>query len=81
MLAKTMEEAAVRGIHRLVGVYIPTAKNAMVADHYEKLGFQKIPTENGGQTVWEMKVSSYSPPSLCMRCEDRLSRSTVSNNH
>jgi hypothetical protein len=53
----------------------------MVADHYEKLGFQKIPTENGGQTVWEMKVSSYSPPSLCMRYEDRLSRSTVSNNH
>jgi FkbH-like protein len=81
MLAKTIQEATARGIRRLVGVYIPTAKNAMVADHYGKLGFQNVTTENGGQTVWEIEVSSYSPPLLSMRYEDRFSRGAVSNNH
>jgi predicted enzyme involved in methoxymalonyl-ACP biosynthesis len=81
MLEKTMQEAAARGIHRLIGIYIPTAKNAMVADHYGKLGFQKVTTENGGQTVWEIEVSSYSSPLLSMKYEDRFSRGTGSNNH
>jgi FkbH-like protein len=32
-------QAAAMGAERLIGTYIPTAKNAMVADHYQKLGF------------------------------------------
>jgi FkbH-like protein len=32
-------QAAAMGAERLIGTYIPTAKNPMVADHYQKLGF------------------------------------------
>jgi FkbH-like protein len=38
------------GARRLVGEYIPTKKNAMVKDHYAKLGFAPLPgsLRNGG---------------------------------
>lgn len=39
----------------LVGEYIPTLKNKLVADHYEQLGF----TKNGD--LWLMNVASYEP--------------------
>ncbi len=29
-----------RGVARLVGEYLPTARNAMVKDHYPRLGFE-----------------------------------------
>ena len=32
-------EAAKLGATRLIGEYIPTKKNAMVRDHYPRLGF------------------------------------------
>jgi FkbH-like protein len=34
------ERARQRGIRRLVGIYLPTAKNALVREHYRQLGFQ-----------------------------------------
>ncbi len=39
MLTQIVEAARRRGIRRLLGSYLPTAKNGMVADHYTKLGF------------------------------------------
>ncbi len=36
------------GAQRLIGEYIPTAKNGMVKDHYSKLGFQAIEGSNSG---------------------------------
>jgi FkbH-like protein len=45
-------QARARGAGRLVGVYRPTERNGMVADHYAKLGFQACdlpaPGEDGG---------------------------------
>lgn len=42
-IVNTMVETARNaGFERVVGEYIPTAKNAMVSDLYEKLGFTKI---------------------------------------
>lgn len=38
-LAVIEAQAASRGITSLIGEYIPTAKNGMVATHYERLGF------------------------------------------
>ncbi|HEY1931738.1 MAG TPA: HAD-IIIC family phosphatase [Acetobacteraceae bacterium] len=43
------QEAAKLGARRLVGTYIPTKKNAMVKDHYAKLGFAAM-SETGGNT-------------------------------
>jgi predicted enzyme involved in methoxymalonyl-ACP biosynthesis len=62
MLDAVVEQAAALGIRQLRGRYIPTSKNAMVADHYRKLGFEHVATdpENGG-SVWTLSLSSYSP--------------------
>jgi FkbH-like protein len=48
-----VEAARHRGYKRLVGEYIPTAKNGMVAGHYEGLGF----TEREG--LWVLEVDDF----------------------
>jgi hypothetical protein len=37
-----VQQARALGCERLIGVYRPTAKNAMVRDHYPRLGFAPI---------------------------------------
>jgi FkbH-like protein len=72
MLAKVVNEAQKRRVTRLIGTYIPTAKNGMVADHYKKLGFAHIATGDG-QTRWSLETVSFSAPKLSMRVDDRMS--------
>ncbi len=43
-----VSEARKLGARRLVGEYIPTKKNAMVKDHYAKLGFFPMETDASG---------------------------------
>lgn len=62
-LAEIAAEAAKKGAKILQGRYIPTAKNAMVADHYKKLGFTPV-SENGGETVWSLALDGYKSPDL-----------------
>ena len=38
---RSSSSARARGIRKIVGVYIPSKKNGLVADHYRKLGFQR----------------------------------------
>jgi FkbH-like protein len=70
MLAKVVAAAKERGVQRLIGTYIPTAKNGMVADHYKKLGFEEIGTSTENRTRWELTVAAYSAPALPMRIEE-----------
>jgi len=44
------------GAKNLVGEYIPTRKNGMVGDHYERLGFSVIKREQGGRYEATMPV-------------------------
>jgi FkbH-like protein len=39
MFERLVEAAAARGIKKLIGIYVPAAKNALVARHYEQMGF------------------------------------------
>ncbi len=39
MFDALIEQCQARGVHTIVGVFIPSKKNKMVADHYLKLGF------------------------------------------
>jgi predicted enzyme involved in methoxymalonyl-ACP biosynthesis len=39
-------------VKRLVGIYRPTEKNAMVQDHYAKLGFSRIEEDSSGSSRW-----------------------------
>jgi FkbH-like protein len=43
-------------IRKLVGRYIPTERNQLVEDHYEKLGFALSAREPNGTTTWELDV-------------------------
>lgn len=45
------------GIKRIVGEYLPTAKNQMVEDHYLNLGFTKI--DGTATAQYELCVAAY----------------------
>ena len=53
-------EALRLGARRLVGVYIPSAKNGMVREHYAKLGFTQT-GERDGRTEWELSLAGWTP--------------------
>jgi FkbH-like protein len=42
MMDRLEEAARARGIYEIVGVFRPTAKNGLVKDHYDQLGFERI---------------------------------------
>jgi FkbH-like protein len=53
VLDRLVEAAREDGACRLIGEYLPTAKNGLVKDHYSSLGFCSV----GGQ--WELTLSQY----------------------
>lgn len=55
MVALTRE----RGYKRIVGEYLPTAKNTMVKDHYASLGF--TPLKGAEASRYELSVADYQP--------------------
>lgn len=50
MVAKARE----KGYHRIVGEYLPTLKNGMVKDHYDRLGFTPL-----GNGRYELDLETY----------------------
>jgi FkbH-like protein len=58
MLDLLAQEVSARGGQRLVGHYIPTAKNGMVKDHYAGLGFEALDANGAGETRWVLKLES-----------------------
>jgi FkbH-like protein len=58
MLALLADQARARGCDRLRGSYVPTAKNALVADLYPRLGFQ---SDAEGRTDWVIRVEDVPP--------------------
>ena len=51
-----LKEACRRGCARVLGCYIPTAKNHMVAGHYAALGFELSGGTEGSTTYWTRAV-------------------------
>ena len=77
-LAHLAAAAASEGAKRLVGRYIPSAKNRMVAGHYQSLGFTLIATAKDGKTEWRLDLAGYEAPDLPMRIQDSaLARAKV----
>jgi FkbH-like protein len=54
-------EAKRLGAKRLLGDYIPTKKNGMVRDHYEKLGFAPLGGDASGATRAVLDLTSFVP--------------------
>ena len=63
MLDAVVERARAAGIETLLGYYLPTKKNGMVADHYEKLGFTRLASDAGGDDapVFSLSLAGYTP--------------------
>lgn len=63
MVATLLAAAKERGIARVRGRYLPTAKNGMVADLFPRLGFiEESRTADGAATfVWELRAREFPP--------------------
>lgn len=56
-LNQMVEAARSRGYKRIVGEYLPTPKNGMVANHYPELGFQPLEADTA---LWVLTLDNYS---------------------
>jgi len=66
-----VEAAAARGIRSLVAEFVPTAKNKVIADLYERLGFACMERSQDGRSLWELNIASYAPrPTTIKRASD-----------
>ena len=53
VLNTIVELAKKEGYTKLVGEYLPTAKNGMVKDHYKNFGFVEVDGK------WELELNSF----------------------
>ncbi|MDF3812582.1 MULTISPECIES: HAD-IIIC family phosphatase [Rhodopseudomonas] len=63
-LEALVQVAGLVGATGLIGEYIPTARNALVAPHYESLGFAPLAAREGqpeGATNWYFKIGERLP--------------------
>jgi predicted enzyme involved in methoxymalonyl-ACP biosynthesis len=76
MLDAVVERCLAAGIKRIVGTYLPTPKNGMVADFYLKLGFEADLIENselpGGATVWKLDAAGHQPKNRHIRVREHV---------
>ncbi len=62
MFDALVEQCQARSIRKIVGVYIPSKKNKMVAGHYASLGFTRVDGTTGDRELWHYDVPlHYSP--------------------
>jgi FkbH-like protein len=66
MLDAVIERAQAAGVTTLFGYYLPTKKNGMVADHYEKLGFtrQLSNATSDDAPVYTLSLTGYTPRNI-----------------
>ena len=64
VLAEIARHARRAGANSLIGTYAPSRKNALVADHYGRLGFKKERETSDGCTEWRILVRDVHNESL-----------------
>lgn len=63
ILAAVAEQARARGACELIGRYVPTPKNSMVKNHYEKLGFVRLDDDAAsGAELWHLALKQHATP-------------------
>lgn len=65
-LGVVAQAARTAGAKRLLGSYVPSAKNRMVADHFARLGFTRLSGEADGASEWELVLDGWEAPELPM---------------
>jgi FkbH-like protein len=61
------QEAQRFGAAKLIGEYLPTQKNNMVAHHYEKLGFEVTLLSSDGVSINSLPISDFKDRHVLMR--------------
>ena len=56
-----VEAARKRGARAVYAEYIPTPKNGVIRDLYQKLGFSAQPANDGDSTRWQALLTEYRP--------------------
>jgi predicted enzyme involved in methoxymalonyl-ACP biosynthesis len=64
MLGNLVEIARNRGVLSIKATYVPTAKNMMVSDHFDQLGFSRVDVAQSGIVKYELKLIDYRPIDL-----------------
>jgi FkbH-like protein len=65
------------GVQKVIGIYIPSKKNGMVAEHYDGLGFHRIESSPPERVLWEYAIPE--PYQAKTHCVQRTSgKPTVS---
>ena len=59
VLAEIAKAARQKGVAILHGRYLPTTKNAMVADHYAKLGFVEVERDAAGARLYRLDLDQF----------------------
>ena len=57
MMDGLVAKAQNAGLKKIIGYYYPTAKNNMVRDFYDRMGFTKVSEDNEGNTTWEFDLT------------------------
>jgi FkbH-like protein len=63
---KIFEYARAHNCKRVIGRYIPSAKNVMVKGFYEEFGFQRLDADGEG-TLWALDANHYVPRDVFIR--------------
>ena len=58
VLKEILAEALRRGVTEVFGTYLPTDRNALVVDHYRKLGFEQLSADPDGRTEWRIRTET-----------------------
>ncbi len=56
MMDELVRQASLKGIKKIFGYYYPTAKNNMVKNFYEQMGFSFVSEDEDHNTVWCFEV-------------------------
>ena len=75
MLDRAADAARDQGISRLIGVYVPTARNQLVADLFSRLGFSRR-GEDAGAVRYELALSAITAP-YCGYIRDKSANITA----
>ena len=76
LLGRGVEEAVLQEVEKaarqagtlsLAGRFIPTDRNAMVANDYAKLGFELAEGLADGETIWRYRVGQIERPKVPMK--------------
>lgn len=58
VLQELIREGRTRGIRRIFGDYLPSGRNQLVIDHYEKLGFRLLEQQADGRSRWVLELET-----------------------